>query len=179
MLKKIFTSACALFTAMVTCYSLIILLIYSADPESSMALSALRIFLFFPFALTISAANRIFDLPKMDSWLKTVLHFISCMLGSYLFLILPLGSDMSPNVMLVGMFLFPPFGVILGPFFGAVLGELSRDKNDVDRALKSGLGSFLAFIVGTGLKLLVGIWMFWVVISTCYTPLKDWILSIF
>jgi len=106
MLKKIFTSACALFTAMVTCYSLIILLIYSADPESSMALSALRIFLFFPFALTISAANRIFDLPKMDSWLKTALHFISCMLGSYLFLILPLGSDMSPTVMLVGMFLF-------------------------------------------------------------------------
>lgn len=80
---------------------------------------------------------------------------------------------------LVGMFLFPPFGIILGPFFGAVLGELSRDKKDVDRALKSGLGSFLAFIVGTGLKLVIGIWMFWVVISTCYTPLKDWIISIF
>lgn len=80
---------------------------------------------------------------------------------------------------LVGMFLFPPFGVILGPFFGAVLGELSRDKKDVDRALKSGLGSFLAFIVGTGLKLIVGIWMFGVLVSTCYAPLKAWILSIF
>ena len=123
MLKKIFTSACTLFTAMVTCYSLIILLIYSADPESSMALSALRIFLFFPFALTVSAANRIFDLPKMDSWLKTVLHFISCMLGSYLFLILPLGSDMSPTVMLVGMFLFL---VIYAAVFAAIV--LTRAK---------------------------------------------------
>lgn len=78
-----------------------------------------------------------------------------------------------------GMFLFPPFGIILGPFFGAVLGELTRDKQNVERALQSGLGSFLAFIVGTGLKLIVGLWMLWVVISTCYTPLKAWILSIF
>ncbi len=78
-----------------------------------------------------------------------------------------------------GMFLFPPFGIILGPFFGAVLGELTRDKQDVARALTSGLGSFLAFLVGTGLKLFVGIWMFGVVIATCYTPLKTWILSFF
>lgn len=78
-----------------------------------------------------------------------------------------------------GMFLFPPFGIILGPFFGAVLGELTRDKQNVERALQSGVGSFLAFIVGTGLKLIVGLWMLWVVISTCYTPLKAWILSIF
>lgn len=78
-----------------------------------------------------------------------------------------------------GMFLFPPFGIILGPFFGAVLGELTRDKQNVERALQSGLGSFLAFIVGTGLKLIVGLWMLWVIISTCYTPLKAWILSIF
>lgn len=78
-----------------------------------------------------------------------------------------------------GMFLFPPFGILLGPFFGAVLGELCQDKQNVDRALKSGIGSFLAFIVGTGLKLIVGIWMFWVVITTCYAPLKAWILSIF
>lgn len=80
---------------------------------------------------------------------------------------------------LAGMFLFPPYGVILGPFFGAVLGELSRDKKDVDRALKSGVGSFLAFIVGTGLKLFVGMWMMWVIISTCYAPVKAWILSFF
>jgi hypothetical protein len=106
MLKRIFTSACVLFTAMVTCYSLIILLLYSADPESSLALSAARIFLFFPFALAFSAANRILSVEKMDKWLRTVLHFIVTATASYLCLLLPMGGDVTPTVMLVGMFLF-------------------------------------------------------------------------
>lgn len=127
MLKKIFSSACVLFTAMVTCYSLIILLIYSADPESTMALSALRIFLFFPFALTICAANRIFDLQKIDSWLRTALHFISCMLGSYLFLILPLGADVSSAVMLVGMFIFL---VIYAAVFASIALTRAKSKKE-------------------------------------------------
>jgi hypothetical protein len=82
------------------------LLIYSADPESSMAISAARLALFFPFSLAVCAANRIFDIKGMDSWLKTSLHFISTMLATYLCLILPIGSDLSPTAMLVGMFLF-------------------------------------------------------------------------
>lgn len=106
MLKRIFTSACVLFTAMVTCYSLIILLLYSADPESSLALSAARIFLFFPFALAFSAANQILSVEKMDKWLRTVLHFIVTATASYLCLLLPMGGDVTPTVMLVGMFLF-------------------------------------------------------------------------
>ncbi len=106
MLKRIFTSACVLFTAMVTCYSLIILLLYSAAPESSLALSAARIFLFFPFALAFSAANQILSVEKMDKWLRTVLHFIVTATASYLCLLLPMGGDVTPTVMLVGMFLF-------------------------------------------------------------------------
>ncbi len=129
MKKKIFTTACAIFTEMVTCYSLIILLIYSADPESSMALSALRIFLFFPFALSLSAANRIFDIPKMDSWLKTALHFISYMLASYLFLILPLGADMSPTVMLVGMFIFLVVYAIVFTVFALTRAKIAKAEN--------------------------------------------------
>ena len=127
--KKIISTACAIFTAMVTCYSLIILLIYSADPESSMALSALRIFLFFPFALSLSAANRLFDIPKMDSWLKTVLHFISCMLASYLFLILPLGTDMSPTVMLVGMFIFLVIYAVMFTAIALTRAKIAKEEN--------------------------------------------------
>ena len=48
MLKNTLNAACRLFTAMVVVYSLLILLIYSADPESSLALSAARIFLSSP-----------------------------------------------------------------------------------------------------------------------------------
>lgn len=123
MLKKTFYSACALFTVMVTVYSLIILLLYSADPERSMALSALRIFLFFPFALSLCAANRIFDLKKTDSWLKTALHFISYMLATYLFLVLPLGTNLSPTAVLVGMFFFM---IIYAAVFTAI--ALTRAK---------------------------------------------------
>ena len=106
MLKNTLNAACRLFTVMVVAYSLLILLIYSADPESSLALSAARIFLFFPFALAICAATRIFDIKGMDSWLKTSLHFIATMLSTYLCLILPIGSDLTPTAVLVGMFLF-------------------------------------------------------------------------
>lgn len=72
-----------------------------------------------------------------------------------------------------GLLLFPPFGILFGPFFGAVLGELSRDKNDTARALRSGLGSFLAFIVGTGIKLLVACWIFAVVAGSLWPAVKQ------
>ena len=52
-----------------------------------------------------------------------------------------------------GFFLFPPVGIILGPFAGAVLGELLNDRSDVPKAFLVGFGSFLAFVVGTGVKL--------------------------
>ena len=78
-----------------------------------------------------------------------------------------------------GLFLFPPFGVILGPFFGAILGEMSRKKNDPHQALKSGFGSFLAFIVGTGIKLIVAFWMTGVVIASCWSPVRDAVVSLF
>lgn len=62
--------------------------------------------------------------------------------------------------LLVGMFLFPPFGIIVGPFLGAVLGELSSGKQSRE-AFRSGLGSFLGFLVGTLLKLIVSGMMAW------------------
>ena len=42
-----------------------------------------------------------------------------------------------------GFFLFPPVGIILGPFAGAVLGELLNDRSDVPKAFLVGFGSFL------------------------------------
>lgn len=55
--------------------------------------------------------------------------------------------------LIVGLF-FGPLGIIVGPFLGAVGGELINDK-DANRALKSGLGSFIGFLVTTGFKLIV------------------------
>ena len=59
----------------------------------------------------------------------------------------------------VGLF-FPPWGIILGPFFGAVLGELVGDKNLKD-ALRSGFGSLAGFLFGTVVKLVLCGYFVW------------------
>jgi len=56
--------------------------------------------------------------------------------------------------LIIGIFFFPPIGLIVGPFIGAFLGELIGGK-DNKTALKSGLGSFVGFIAGTVMKLVV------------------------
>ncbi len=53
----------------------------------------------------------------------------------------------------VGLF-FGPWGVILGPFFGAVLGEL-LDGKQTPAAIRAGLGAFLGFLIGTISKTIV------------------------
>lgn len=62
--------------------------------------------------------------------------------------------------LLIGMFLFPPIGIILGPFIGAVVGELSTGKESRE-AFRSGFGSFMGFLVGTLLKLIISGMMTW------------------
>jgi uncharacterized protein YqgC (DUF456 family) len=56
--------------------------------------------------------------------------------------------------MIVGMVFFPPFGVIIGTFVGAVLGELLF-SNRPNGALKAGWGVFLGTMLGIALKLAV------------------------
>lgn len=51
----------------------------------------------------------------------------------------------------VGLF-FLPAGLFLGPFLGAVAGEL-LGAADLVRALKSGIGALAGFLLGTVLKL--------------------------
>ena len=62
--------------------------------------------------------------------------------------------------LVIGMFFFPPFGIIVGPFVGAVVGELTVGK-DSGTALKSGFGSFMGFLAGTLLKLIASGMMTW------------------
>ncbi|MEZ5012344.1 MAG: DUF456 domain-containing protein [Bacteroidales bacterium] len=53
--------------------------------------------------------------------------------------------------LIIGLFFGPP-GIIIGPFLGAVVGELLF-KDDIKYALKAGFGSLLGFMMGVGLKL--------------------------
>lgn len=54
---------------------------------------------------------------------------------------------------LVGLF-FLPFGILLGPFLGACIGELIAGRT-IKMALKGGLGAFLGFLTGVFLKLCI------------------------
>ncbi len=55
--------------------------------------------------------------------------------------------------LIVGLF-FPPFGIIVGPFLGALVGEIAANRQEFNKALRSATGSFLGFLLGTGLKLI-------------------------
>jgi len=86
-----------------------------------------------------------------------------------------------------GMFVFPPVGILVGPFLGALIGELINNKIQERKTaaalaaqygeeqpvietagqknpLVVALGAFLAFIVGTGGKLIIaGMMIFYAV----------------
>ncbi len=57
--------------------------------------------------------------------------------------------------LLIGMFFFPPFGFLVGAILGAFIGELIKNKDNVNGAFKAALGSFLGFLVSTGIGLFV------------------------
>lgn len=56
--------------------------------------------------------------------------------------------------LIIGIFL-PPFGFILGPFLGALIGELIYNSSDQKRAFKAALGSFIGFLGSIFIKLVL------------------------
>lgn len=58
----------------------------------------------------------------------------------------------------LGIFLFPPLGIIILPFVGAVVGE-SIKGTDFNASLRAGFGSFVGFLMGTGIKLIAALVM--------------------
>lgn len=64
---------------------------------------------------------------------------------------------------LVAGFFLGPFGIIFGPFAGALIGEMIYDSSDKKRVFFAALGTFKGFLAGIGLKFLacaVFIWIF-------------------
>ncbi|MBN2236217.1 MAG: DUF456 domain-containing protein [Bacteroidales bacterium] len=66
-----------------------------------------------------------------------------------------------------GLLFLGPFGILIGPFVGAVLGELIGGK-ELNLALKAGFGSFLGFLTGTILKLVFSFWAGYYIVINLY-----------
>jgi hypothetical protein len=65
-----------------------------------------------------------------------------------------------------GLFFFAPWGLVIGPFVGALIGELWADAS-LGKALRVAMLSFLAFMVTTGLKLILAVVL-------CYETAAAW-----
>ena len=56
--------------------------------------------------------------------------------------------------LVIGLIFLGPFGIIIGPFLGALIGELTIN-NDFHFAIKSSFGTLIGFLLGTVLKITV------------------------
>ncbi len=65
--------------------------------------------------------------------------------------------------LVAGIFL-TPVGMILGSFIGAFVAEMAYARKDALSALKAAIGSFLGFMLGTGLKTIVACLIMWRII---------------
>lgn len=97
-----------------------------------------------------------FSVVQLVSWLVLVivlqgLDYITPMLGSKY----TGGSEYGNRGCIAGTILglfFIPWGIVAGPFIGAVLGELLGGK-DLQHSLKAGFGTFLGVVLGVLLKI--------------------------
>ena len=99
-----------------------------------------------------------FSTTQLVTWLiivviLQVVDFITPLLGSKYTGGSEFGNRGCVAGTLIGMF-FLPWGIIVGPFFGAVAGEM-LGGSDLSHAVRAGIGSLIGFLVGTLLKVIV------------------------
>ncbi len=99
-----------------------------------------------------------FSTTQLMTWLiivvvLQVVDFITPLLGSKYTGGTSFGNRGCVAGTLIGMF-FLPWGIIVGPFIGAVAGEM-LGGSDLSHAIRAGVGSLIGFLVGTLLKVIV------------------------
>ena len=99
-----------------------------------------------------------FTTPQLIIWLVVVIvlqvvDYITPLLGSKYSGGTSFGNRGCMAGTLLGLF-FMPWGVIVGPFIGAVVGEMLGGQ-DLSHAIRAGIGTLLGFLFGTLLKVIV------------------------
>jgi uncharacterized protein YqgC (DUF456 family) len=82
----------------------------------------------------------------------TILDYIVPAAGAKKYGASKLGIWGSVVGMIIGLFFIPPWGIFIGTFLGALVGELLTGKA-MNKALRVGWGVFVGNMVGIGLKL--------------------------
>jgi uncharacterized protein len=68
--------------------------------------------------------------------------------------------------MIIGIIFFPPIGMIIGAFLGAMVAEILIEGKQLKQSLKPAIGSFLGFLVGTGFKLIAsGVMLYYIIVA--------------
>ncbi|MGK5508204.1 DUF456 domain-containing protein [Brevibacillus formosus] len=60
---------------------------------------------------------------------------------------------------ILGIFIFPPFGMLILPFVFVVLVELMVQKQSMERAVKAGVGSLIGFLGSAVVKVILQVTM--------------------
>ena len=84
--------------------------------------------------------------------LLILLDYVAPALGAKKYGASKLGLWGSVIGMVIGIFFIPPWGIILGAFIGALVGELASGKSG-RKALRAGWGILIGNVLGIGLKL--------------------------
>ena len=131
-LKNTLTRAVIYFTILTSIFALIILLVYSDNPEGA-NISALRTFLFLPFCIAFGAANTIITLETPGPAARWFLHGLLTVVSGYLCLILPATSDRKGSEKLVGFLSFLVVYVVLITVFIVFKGRIktAREKESL------------------------------------------------
>ena len=65
--------------------------------------------------------------------------------------------------LILGLLFFPPWGMILGSFLGALLAEVIFEGRNITDSVAPAFGSFLGFLLSTGLKMTAsGVMLFYI-----------------
>ncbi len=68
----------------------------------------------------------------------------------------------------LGVIFGGPFGIVIGPFLGVFVAELINNSEDIDKAFKAALGTFVGFSIAMGIELMLCFWILYVFLKDLY-----------